>query len=533
MNAGYGMACFVPAERQGTMNRKILWVDDEIDLLKSHVIFLEKNGYDLTPVTNGVDAVALVQENAFDAVLLDEMMPGMDGLSVLAEIKQYDPDIPVIMITKSEEEHIMDDALGSRISDYLIKPVKPSQIYTTLKRLLDSRQLRSERISREYSRLASRNRINLSMGMDYTGWAQTYIQNAQWDIELNEYNDPGLNRIHSDQMKEFRREFSRYVESNYRSWIQGNGPVLSHSILDTYVTPLLKNGEKVYFIVIDCFRYDHWLAIEPELDKLFTIDRNWYYSLLPTATPFSRNALFAGLLPRDIQKYYPSIWHTNDTDESGLNAHEPELLEKYLERHRIKLDRKPHYEKILTTEFARSFFKKISNFRDTQLISIVYNFIDLLSHQMAENDILQEIAPDEAAFRSLTKAWFGHSVLLEILQAVAEERAVAVVTTDHGSIIGERSSIVHGDRTTSTNVRYKYGKNLRSEPNEVWRIDDPESVGLPSFGLGTNYLFAKEDYYLIYRNNHREYDKLYNKTLQHGGISMEEMILPVAVLRAR
>lgn len=515
------------------MNRKILWADDEIDLLKSHIIFLEKNGYQLTPVTNGADAIAHVREETFDAVLLDEMMPGMDGLSVLAEIKQIDPDLPVVMITKSEEEHIMDDALGSRISDYLIKPVNPNQIFTTLKRLLDSHQLRSERISREYTRHLSRNRMNLMTGMDYDSWAQTYIQNSLWDIELHEYNDPGLNQIHRDQKKEFRREFCKFVESNYRSWIRGDGPIMSHNILDRFVAPLLRNGEKVYFIVIDCFRFDHWLAIEPELDRLFKIDRTFYYSLLPTATPFSRNALFAGLLPRDIIKLFPDTWTQSDDDESGLNTKESELLEMYLDRQGIRLDRKPHYEKILTADYARNFFRKLGNYHETKLVSIVYNFIDLLSHQMSENDILQEIAPDEAAFRSLTKTWFNHSVLLDILKAIADEGATVVLTTDHGSIIGERASIVRGDRLTSPNVRYKYGKNLRCEESEVLRVETPEEYGLPSFGLGTNYLFAKEDYYLIYRNNFREYEKLLQNTLQHGGISMEEMILPVSVLRPR
>lgn len=258
------------------MQRKVLWADDEIDLLKSHVIFLEKKGYDITPVTNGYDAIELVKIKTFDAVILDEMMPGLDGLSVLAEIKQLNPDLPVVMITKSQEEHIMDDAIGSRISDYLIKPVNPSQIYTTLKRLLDSKQLRGERISREYARQANQNRMELAMGLDHTGWAQIYTSLSKWDIELDKYNDPGLEQIHSDQKKEFRREFSKYVEKNYLSWIEGNGPLLSHKLMDKYVAPLLKNKERVYFIVIDCFRLDHWLAIEPLLDTMFRVERNTY-----------------------------------------------------------------------------------------------------------------------------------------------------------------------------------------------------------------------------------------------------------------
>jgi len=515
------------------MKRKILWVDDEIDLLKSHVIFLEKRGYELTPVSNGQDAIALVRDNTYDAILLDEMMPGMDGLRVLAEIKNYDPGLPVIMITKSEEEEIMNDAIGSRISDYLIKPVNPTQIFTTLKRLLDTKQLRSDRVSREYSMQAAKNRIDLTMGLDYDGWTRMHFNFSTWDIEFSDHNDPGLIQIHSDQKKEFRREFSKYVEKNYLNWVKGNGPTLSHQLFNKYVTPFLKGGEKVYFIIIDCFRLDHWLAIEPRLETVFNIERNYYYSILPTATPFCRNSLFAGILPKDIAKYFPDIWSIGKSDEIGMNTHEHELLEMNLERNKINLDRRPLYEKIITTDDAAAFMKKLPNTRDNKFISIVYNFIDLLSHHMSTSDILQEIAPDEAAFRSLTKSWFNHSILLEILQYIASEGSVAIVTSDHGSITGEKASIVRGDRTTSSNVRYKYGKNLKCETSEVFKIEDPVLYGLPSFGSGTNFLFAKEDYYLIYQNNFREYEKLYQKSLQHGGISMEEMILPVAVLRPR
>ena len=516
------------------MKRRILWADDEIDLLKSHIIFLEKKGYELTPVTNGEDAIALVQRETFDAVLLDEMMPGLDGLSVLVEIKQRDPDLPVIMITKSQEEQIMDDALGSRISDYLIKPVNPNQIYTTLKRLLDSRHLRSERISREYSRQSAQNRAEIASGLDYNRWIEMYVRMATWDMELQGHNDQGLDQMHSDQKKEARREFSKYIERTYASWITGDeGPVMSNGILDKYVAPHLREGRKVYFIVIDCFRLDHWLTIEPLLDDMFRVERDHYYSLLPTATPFSRNALFSGLLPKDVARIFPGIWQADEEDEMGMNAHEYELLEKYLERSKITLKARPHYEKILTTDYAKNLLRRLGSLRENPLITIVYNFIDLLSHQVSQNDILQEIVPDEAAFRSLTRTWFTHSVLFEILKAIADERAIAVVTTDHGSIIGERASIVRGDRTTSSNVRYKYGRNLRCEQSEVVLVDEPEAYGLPSFGLGTNYLFAKEDFYLIYHNNFRQFEKLYHHTLQHGGISMEEMILPVATLLPR
>ncbi|HDY87489.1 MAG TPA: PglZ domain-containing protein, partial [bacterium] len=439
----------------------------------------------------------------------------------------------VVMITKSEEEKIMDDALGSRISDYLIKPVNPSQIFTTLKRLLDSRKLRKERVSREYARQANLNRLALTSGLDHNEWAQMHAHLSGWDIEIEEFNDRGLEQIHSDQKKEFRREFSKYIEKNYSSWIQGGGPDLSHKILDKYVAPHLKNGEKVYFVVIDCFRLDHWLAIESKLEELFSIERNYYYSLLPTATPFSRNALFAGLLPGEIAEIYPDIWQNMGHDESGMNTYESRLLEMYLDRKGIRLDRKMIYEKIVKIDDAQNLYKRLGSYKHHRFINIVYNFIDLLSHQRSESDILMEIAPDEAAFRSLTKTWFYHSVLLDIFKFIVDEGATLIITTDHGSIMGERASIVKGDRTTSTNIRYKYGKNLKSNNSEVLRVDKPREYGLPTIGFGTNYLFAKDDYYLVYQSNFRQYEKLYKNTFQHGGISMEEMILPISVLKPR
>ncbi len=511
------------------MKRNILWVDDEIDLLKAHIIFLEKKGYMLTPMNNGADAIAMIEKETYDAVLLDEMMPGMDGLSVLEEIKNIDPGLPVVMITKSEEEHIMDDALGARISDYLIKPVNPGQIFTTLKRLLDSAHLRGERVSREYTRQTSLNRMELLSGLDCDGWMRIYNRLAGWDLEIDEFNDAGLRQIHMDQKKEFRREFSKYVEKEYRTWIAGDGPVMSHNIIDHHVKPLLKNGDKVYLLVIDCLRHDHWLAIEQKLEQLFVIERDLYYSLLPTATPFSRNALFAGMLPKDIAKIHPDIFENAGHDGYSMNRYEHELLDMNLARSGIRLNRPTVYEKVLTTEDAQGCFKRLKTYKDNKLITIAYNFIDLLSHQRSENDILMEIAPDEGAFRSLTTAWFDHSVLLEILKFIAAEEAKLVITTDHGSLLVERPTSVRGDRSTSTNIRYKYGKNLKCEPSEVMKVSDPEVCGLPSLGPGTDYLFAKEEFYLVYQNNYRQYEKLYMNTFQHGGISMEEMILPIGI----
>ena len=515
------------------MNRKILWVDDEIELLKGHIIFLEKKGYELVPVTNGQDAISMVRNQTFDAVLLDEVMPGMDGLSVLQQVLAIDPGLPVVMITKSEEEHILDDALGSRISDYLTKPVNPSQISTTLKRLFDRGQLRSERISREYARQNVQNHAVMNMGLDYQGWGTLFENLCRWDLEIEQFNDAGLEQMHQGQKKEARRVFCKYVENNYRSWIGGTGPLLSHRLLDTYLLPRLKKGEKVYFVVIDCFRFDHWLAIEQILEKLFRIERARYFSILPSATPFSRNALFAGMLPSQIAVKYPDIWKNVGHDEIGMNRYERELLTQYLKRNNAEPKKELIFQKILKIDDSQAFLKKLRQYGDHQLITVVYNFIDLLSHERSTNDILMEIVPNEAAFRSLTRAWFEHSVLLDMFSYIAEEGATLIVTTDHGSIMSEKASLVRGDRTTSENVRYKYGRNLKCDPSEVFLVDRPEEFGLPSLGHGTNYLLAKEEYYLVYQNNYRQYEKMYQNTFQHGGISMEEMILPVAVLTPR
>jgi CheY-like chemotaxis protein len=517
------------------MKRRILWVDDEIDLLKAHIIYLEKRGYELIPTTNGQDAIALIKNQTFDAVLLDEMMPGMDGLSVLDEIKTLDPGLPVVMITKSEEEQIMDNALGSRISDYLIKPVNPSQIFTTLKRLFDTGTLRSERISREYTRQVAQNRLTIMNGPDYHEWTVIFENLCRWDFEIDEQNDAGLRLIHTDQKKEARREFCRYVERTYRSWIDGdsNSPLLSHQVLDKALLPRLNAGNKVYFILIDCFRLDHWLAIEPKLEKLFHVERSQYYSILPSATPFSRNALFAGMLPRDIARKYPDIWQNAGHDEYGMNRYERDLIDQYLKRNGIIFPKEAPFEKILRNDDAHSLYKRLPQFADHRLVTIVYNFIDLLSHQRSENDLLMEITPDESAFRSLTRAWFDHSILFDIMTFIAAEGATLILTTDHGSIMTERTSLVRGDRSTSTNIRYKYGRNLKCNQSEVFMVQEPEHYGLPSLGLGTNYLFAKEDYYLVYQNNYRQYEKLYQQTFQHGGISMEEMILPLVVMTPR
>ncbi len=497
------------------MKRTVLWVDDEIDLLKAHVIFLEKKGYTVVPVSNGEDAIDLVKQKTFDAILLDEMMPGMDGLSVLAELKNHDPGLPVIMITKSEEEHIMDDAMGSRISDYLIKPVNPNQIFTTLKRLLDTRQLRGERVSREYTMQANQNRMELATGLDHERWAQLFARLSAWDIEIEEYKTPVLPRympiIEGIQPRVLPAS-SKGTPVRVPRRRAGHVPNHTRRVCGA-ASQARREGIPLRH---DCFRYDHWLASEPMLENLFQIQRHLYYSILPTATPFCRNALFAGLLPREVANLFPDIYQLGGHEESGMNNHESELLDMYLNRKGIRIERKTYFDKIANTENALALQKKLPSLRDHRLIAVVYNFIDLLSHHRSESDILQEIAPDDAAFRSLARSWFGHSVLLDIFQEIAAEGATVVVTTDHGSMTGERASIVRGDRSTSTNVRYKYGRNLKCNPSEVILVDDPAAWGLPSFGPGSTYLLAKDDYYLIYPNNYRQYEKMLHNTLQHG-----------------
>lgn len=514
------------------MSNRILWADDEIDQLKPHIIFLKKKGFEITPVTNGGDAVTLIKDKVFDIVFLDEQMPGMDGLATLNKIKTIQPSLPVVMITKSEEESIMEEAIGGKISDYLIKPVNPNQILLTVKRILERKRIRTEKFAQTY--LANFNEISdrIQEDTDWKEWIKIYQQLTRWDIDL-ETGEESLLQVLGDQYREANRMFGRYIEQKYSQWVSGpkkDRPKLSVDIVSDYVLPHLETDKPTLFFVIDCLRYDQWLVFENLLSSYFSIDTDFYYSILPTATPYSRNAIFSGLYPLEIQNMYPELWDQGD-DESSLNKYEEELLTKQLARNGYVINAK--YEKILNADEGKKITDRILNYTQSPLSTFVYNFIDTLVHSRSDSQILKEIAPDVPAFRSLTKTWFEHSSLLEIFKILADEDVTIVVTSDHGAVRALRDTRVYGDRETSTSLRYKFGRNLNANEDITMMIDDPEAYKLPSPGIVNNYIIAKEDYYFVYPTNYHRYQNRYRDTFLHGGASMEEMILPVVTMRPR
>ncbi len=511
---------------------QILWVDDQIDQLRSHIIFLEKKGFDIVPVTNGEDAIAMVSEQVFDMVFLDEQMPGLSGIETLEQLKNLQPGLPVVMITKSEEESIMEDAIGGKISDYLIKPVNPNQILLTTKRLLERSRLQNEKSAQSYLNQFGELSSRIHPGTGWREWVEIYKELTRWQIELED-GDENLLQVLEDQFREANKEFGRFIESQYLSWLQNKqgGPVLSPDIIGNYVLPRIEKGETVMFFIIDCMRYDQWLSFEQSLAPWYNIETDFYYSILPTATPYSRNAIFAGLSPYDIERLYPELWKQGQNEKS-LNRHEEELLKRQLERAGISINFK--YEKILTADEGKRVAEKMHSYTQSPLGAFVYNFVDTLVHSRSDSDVIKELAPDEAAFRSITEAWFQHSYLRQMLKELSEEDVTIVITTDHGSVRSLRDTKVFGDRNTATNLRYKYGRNLKAEePNAVFLVDKPGEYQLPAIGGVNNYLFAKENYYFVYPTNYHKFQNRYKDTFQHGGASMEEMILPVATLKPK
>ena len=515
---------------------RILWVDDEIDLLRSHVLFLEDKGYEVETASNGADAVDLVQEIPVDTVLLDEQMPGMQGLDVLKKIKKVRPEVPVVLVTKSEAENLMERALGSQISDYLTKPVNPSQILLTCKRLLERTQLRQETLSQEY--LQSFNEISQALRdpLSHADWTTLYRKLVRYDLELT--GDEGARQIFQDQFEEVNREFGAFIERRYADWIaeadsppDDERPPLSHEVVPEFVLPEVGDRPVVFF-VIDCLRYDQWRTFEELLQPHFAIETDFYYSLLPTATPYSRNAIFSGLLPADLVDRFPGAWETDEESEHSRNQHEEPFLHDLLDRTHPG-DLNIRYDKLITGEEGQEFAEQAINLTQHDLSAVVVNFIDILAHSRSDSDVLQELAPDEEAYRALTRTWFEHSWLYESLCTLADTDCTVVLTTDHGAIRSLQSSKVIGDRETSTALRYKYGRNLKCNEEEAIFVRNPEDFGLPRYGMNTNYIFAKEDHYFVYPTNFHHYENLYRDTLQHGGASLPEMILPVATLTPR
>ena len=519
--------------------KKILWVDDEIELLRSHIIFLSEKGYLVDTVTNGEDAVSSVKEKDYDLIFLDEMMPGLGGLETLARIKDINQNLPVVMITKSEEETLMNEAIGVKITDYLTKPVNPSQVFLVCKKILEGKKISQQYAAKDY--LQDFNEIARAFmnDMDFGEWLEIYLKLVNWDIELDNHPEIDLRQSLNDQKKEGNKEFSKFVERNYKNWINSMGddytPLLTPEITSRYVLPLLEEEKtSVFYFVIDCLRLDQWLVMEKLLTDYFKIEKDYYYAILPTATPYARNALFAGLFPSEIEKHYPQLWSSGDDDENSMNKYEKELLQFLLDRKKIKLRNELKYIKIIDPEVGRNFEQNILSYQNAHLTAVVVNFLDMIAHGRSDSDLLKEIAPDEPAYRSLTNTWFTHSSLFATFKALANvKNAKIVITTDHGSIRSLRGAKVLGDREASSNLRFKFGRNLKVDDKHAIYIKSPDEYKLPKRGVTINYIIAKEDFYFVYPTDYHKYLTYYKDTFQHGGISMEEMILPIITMEPK
>ena len=516
--------------------RKILWVDDEIALLKSHILYLSSRNYEIASATNGPDALELIQNQQFDLVLLDEQMPVMEGLEVLKQIKQIRSDLPVVMVTKDEAEELMDQAIGSQIDGFLTKPVNPSQVLSVLKRTLDSKTISASQFSQNWAREFANLSQIIDSDLDADGWFDLQSKLCIWEQRIDELGDSDLGEMIYDARLEADRHFAKWIEREYPDWIKAdsdNRPPVSSDLVDKWLLPLLKEKKPVLFLVVDCLRMDQWMAIESLLSAQFNVKRDSYFSILPTATPYSRNALFSGLMPSELERVHPDLWTDNDEDEASSNRYEHQFLNNLLKRRAIELKPESKYVKVLEVEELSEFERKIQDYVNMPLTAMVYNFVDILIHTRQRVEVLKEMLPDESAFRSVTKAWFQHSALFRIIQAYLESGGYVLLTSDHGSLRGRRGAKGIGDKQTSTSLRYKHGRNLRTDPKQSIKIKNPEEWGLPRRGVNTEYILAREDYFFVYPTNYHKYLEIYRNSFQHGGVSLDEMVLPVVTLKGK
>lgn len=509
---------------------QILWTDDEIDLLKPYILFLEEKDYRVTTAANGLDAIQLVEENDFDLIFLDENMPGISGLETLERIKNLKPSIPVVMITKHEEEDIMDEALGGKISDYLIKPVNPKQILLTIKKNIDTKRLVTEKTTSGYQAQFGQIGMQINSARDFSDWAEIYSRLVYWEMEFETSSNGGMDEVLRMQKSEANNEFSRFIGKHYREWFSGraeDAPLFSNNVFRQKVFPLLEDNQ-VVVILIDNLRLDQWKVIEREIGELFrTEEESLFCSILPTATQYARNAMFAGFMPGEIAKRYPELW-VDENEEGGKNAHEEELCRKQMER--LGLNHSLHYNKILNQRQGKKVLESYKDLLNYDLNILVYNFVDMLSHARTEMEMIRELAFDEPSYRSLVHSWFQHSYLLELLKQLALHDLKVVITTDHGAVRVNNPVKVIGDRQSSVNLRYKQGKNLNIKSGSVFEVNRPEEIHLPRTHMTTTYMFATSNDYMVYPNNYNHFVNHFRNTFQHGGISMEEMIIPVATI---
>ncbi len=513
---------------------KILWADDEIDLLKPHILFLEQKGYEIIAVNNGNAAVAKAISENPDLVFLDENMPGISGLETLKQIKATNADVKVVMITKSEEEYIMDDAIGSQIADYLIKPVNPNQILLSIKKLIDKSRLVTEKTTQNYQQDFRNISMMLMDNLSIDEWKDVYNKLIFWELELNKSSDKSMTEVLENQKKEANHNFCKFITKNYINYLQptgDSGPVMSHNLMRRKVMPQVSENIPTFFILIDNLRQDHWRTIAPFIKEKFKIEEDdQYLALLPTTTQYCRNAIFSGLMPSEIEKRFPTKW-SNDEDEGGKNNFEEDFLKDFLTR--VRFNGKTSYTKITNLEAGKALIDKMPNLFQNQLNVIVYNFVDALSHARTDVSLMRELAEDEAAYRSVVESWFKHSTLWEAMEIMAEKKVKIVITTDHGSIRVKKPIKVVGDKNTNSNLRYKQGKNLTYEAKEVFEIKKPELAFLPKVNVSQSYIVAKEDDFFAYPNNYNYYVNYYTNTFQHGGISLEEMMIPFVVMESK
>jgi len=538
-------------------NGLLLWADDEMELLRAHLLFLEKKGYEVVTVTNGTDAIEECSKRTFDLVLLDEMMPGLSGLETLQRIKEITPQVPVVMVTKSEEEDIMNQAIGQQIADYLIKPVNPNQILLTLKKNIHRREIVTETVQTGYQQQFQQLSMQIMDCRTWDDWTRVYKRLVRWELELSA-TDSQMTEMLEMQKKEANIGFAKYIKKNYMEWVGtspspskggeclrtsesgrpsspsgrpgGVAPMLSNELFKTKVFPVLNEGEKVFLIVLDNFRYDQWKMLEREIGDLYDIDEDVYCSILPTATQYARNAIFSGLMPVQIAKMFPDLWVDED-EEEGKNLNEGPLIQTQIERYRRKDTFS--YHKINTSQEAEKLVQQLASLEKNDLNVVVFNFIDMLSHARTESKMVRELASNESAYRSITLSWFRHSAMADLFRLLAQSDYRVIITTDHGSIRATNPVKIIGDRNTNTNLRYKLGKNLAYDSKDLFVIKDPQKAHLPAPNLSTSYVFATGDDFFAYPNNYNYYVSYYRNTFQHGGISMEEMIIPIINLKGR